>query len=50
VEKRGALFKRNPGGGYIERPYCVARKKPMNSHMRVLPNQLSAPVSLNYFV
>jgi hypothetical protein len=37
VEHRAALFKRKPGGGYSEQPYCFSCKKPMSSHMGILP-------------
>jgi hypothetical protein len=37
VEHRSALFKRKPGGGYSETPYCFDCKRPMSSHMGMLP-------------
>jgi hypothetical protein len=37
VEHRGALFKRKPGGGYSDQPYCFVCKKPLSSHMGMLP-------------
>jgi hypothetical protein len=35
VEHRGALFKRRPGGGYSEQPYCFVCRKPMSSHVGI---------------
>jgi hypothetical protein len=37
VEHRGALFKRKIGGGYSDQPYCFVCKKPLSSHMGMLP-------------
>ena len=37
VEHRGALFKRKQGGGYSDQPYCFVCKKPMSSHLDMLP-------------
>src|ERR1039458_4550468 len=36
VEHRGVLFKRKPGGGYVEQPYCFVCRKPMSSHMGLM--------------
>lgn len=41
VEKRGALFKRLPGGGYDKTPYCPICKRSMWCFQSVFPYECS---------
>ena len=41
VEARGALFKRIPGGGYIETPHCPYCHRAMTCLRRALPFECS---------
>jgi len=48
VEHRGAFFKRKQGGGYSDQPYCFVCKKPMSSHLSMMPFECVCGYSVGF--